>query len=373
MNNSYDVEITYKQSETQFDTLYPQTTDDNVALSNETLGVFEGPTLADALIELKQSIPSVTVVEQATPVITVDENGLITATTNQAAGYVQGGTKTATYQIPKVNPAKPVISVDENGLVTSTVTQSNGYTTGGTASSTYQIPTVTQATPSISLNTTNGQVTSIVTQNSGWLAGGTKSATLPLTTQSTKTWTPTTSNQSIPAGTYLSGTQTIKGDSNLVASNIKSGVTIFGVTGNFVGSTEGSTIYTWQRAKRVTVYNQSGWPMILLVPPQNAVNSQGIAYFNSNTPIGLDYLTLAAPRGSSTSFYFYGGVDSTGLGRFFVIPQGNFSEKITVETSSSGCSGKDSAYQSHHAWGEISMSSTGNKEFTVNTNGIYWE
>ena len=52
-----------------------------------------------------------------------------------------------------------------------------------------------------------------------------------MTTQAAQTITPGTTNKTIAAGTYLSGTQTIKGDSNLVASNIKSGVSIFGVSG----------------------------------------------------------------------------------------------------------------------------------------------
>ncbi len=46
------------------------------------------------------------------------------------------------------------------------------------------------------------------------------------------TITPGTMNQTIAAGRYLSGAQTIKGDANLVSSNIKRGVTMFGVTGN---------------------------------------------------------------------------------------------------------------------------------------------
>lgn len=37
---------------------------------------------------------------------------------------------------------------------------------------------------------------------------------------------PSTSDQIIDAGQYLAGAQTIKGDSNLVAANIKSGVSI---------------------------------------------------------------------------------------------------------------------------------------------------
>lgn len=43
--------------------------------------------------------------------------------------------------------------------------------------------------------------------------------------------TPGTEDQTIAAGNYLSGDQTIKGDANLVAENIKSGVSIFGVEG----------------------------------------------------------------------------------------------------------------------------------------------
>ncbi len=46
------------------------------------------------------------------------------------------------------------------------------------------------------------------------------------------TYTPGTTNQEIAAGQYLSGKQTIKGDANLVAGNIKKGVSIFGINGN---------------------------------------------------------------------------------------------------------------------------------------------
>lgn len=77
----------------------------------------------------------------------------------------------------------------------------------------------------------NGKVTARTTMATGFLAGGTFSAEMSLTTQAAKTWTPTTSNQYISAHRWIGGQQTIKGDSNLIASNIKSGVSIFGVTG----------------------------------------------------------------------------------------------------------------------------------------------
>ena len=46
-----------------------------------------------------------------------------------------------------------------------------------------------------------------------------------------ETYTPSTTDTVINSGVYLSGNQTIKGDVNLVADNIKKDVTIFGVTG----------------------------------------------------------------------------------------------------------------------------------------------
>lgn len=61
-----------------------------------------------------------------------------------------------------------------------------------------------------------------------------------VTKKAATTYTPSTSNKTIASGTYLSGTQTIKGDSNLVSGNIKSGVSIFGVSGSYTGSSSGS-------------------------------------------------------------------------------------------------------------------------------------
>lgn len=62
-------------------------------------------------------------------------------------------------------------------------------------------------------------------------AGGTK-YTGTMSEKSAATYTPGTSDQTIAANQYLAGAQTIKGDANLLASNILKNVSIFGVTGS---------------------------------------------------------------------------------------------------------------------------------------------
>ena len=76
----------------------------------------------------------------------------------------------------------------------------------------------------------------------GYVASGTAgnssvSLTASVTTKAAATITPGTSNQEIASGTYLTGKQTISGDANLVAGNIKSGVSIFGVAGSLTSVT----------------------------------------------------------------------------------------------------------------------------------------
>lgn len=58
-----------------------------------------------------------------------------------------------------------------------------------------------------------------------------------IASQEAQTITPTTAAQTIEAGKYLAGAITINGDANLLAENIKNGVTIFGVAGTYTGET----------------------------------------------------------------------------------------------------------------------------------------
>lgn len=94
------------------------------------------------------------------------------------------------------------------------------------------VVTANQAIPTISVSS-GGLITASATQGEGYVAAGTKSATKQLTTQAAKTITPGTTQQTaVASGRYTTGAVTVKGDANLVAGNIKSGVSIFGVAGS---------------------------------------------------------------------------------------------------------------------------------------------
>lgn len=104
--------------------------------------------------------------------------------------------------------------------------------------------TGTSATLSTGTNTLTLSKTISVTPTvtAGYVASGTAgnstvSLTTSVTTKGAATYTPGTSNQTIASGTYLTGAQTISGDANLLGSNIKSGVSIFGVAGSLTAAT----------------------------------------------------------------------------------------------------------------------------------------
>lgn len=123
--------------------------------------------------------------------------------------------------------------------MTTILTNSQGKVLVNSSSKAYLAPEsstpVSHPDPTISVNTSTGLITASHTQQSGLVTGSTTTATEQLTTQGAQTITPTTTAQTIASGKYITGTQTIEGDADLVASNIKSGVTIFGVQGSYTG------------------------------------------------------------------------------------------------------------------------------------------
>ena len=111
----------------------------------------------------------------------------------------------------------------------------NGSATGPTSLS-GSSAALSTGTNTITLTKTG--ITTTPTVSAGYISAATASTatvtlTASVTTKAAATITPGTSDQTIASGTYLTGTQTISGDADLIASNIKTGVTIFGVTGTY--------------------------------------------------------------------------------------------------------------------------------------------
>ena len=129
-----------------------------------------------------------------------------------------------------------------------------------------------------------------------------------IASQAAQTITPGTSNKTIAAGKYLSGVQTIKGDSNLIANNIKNGVSIFGVTGNY----EGAAI------------------------PTNLDLSSLISTTQSTTTIPITYQskTLIYATVPTFNLNLYRSADSTYIGQYSTDSEGTISSKTYTGTTS---------------------------------------
>lgn len=164
----------------------------------------------------------------------------VTPSVTNTTGYITGGTKTGT-----------AVSVTASELVSGTLTISSSgtkdvtnYESVSVAAGTVTAPSsisgasasVSTGTNTLTLSKTVSVTPSVTTAgyvSSGTAGNATVSLTANVTTKAAATITPSTSNQTIASGTYLTGTQTIAGDADLVAANIKTGVSIFNVTGSF--------------------------------------------------------------------------------------------------------------------------------------------
>ena len=167
-------------------------TSSNLVSPNTALGA-DGTTVTGALVT--KSASDVTVSGATTTIPAGVYSSQVQKTVSNGSATTPATTITA----------NPTISVSSNGLITASVSASKSVT-----------PTVSAGYVS------SGTVGTVSVSGSN---------TSQLTTQAAQTITPTTTNQTISSGRYLTGNQTILGDTNLVASNIMSGVSIFGVTG----------------------------------------------------------------------------------------------------------------------------------------------
>jgi hypothetical protein len=147
----------------------------------------------------------------------------------------------------------------------------------------------------------------IVLQYSGVGGISINESVVPTAYRTAYTYTPTTYNITIPSGVHIAGSQTIQGDSNLIASNIKSGISIFGVSGTYE-----SPYYSAYKAMAYKQANQgvyapyvSEWigDLSMVGDSQFAYTMfSGSCYFNNCQTIGRD------------GFIFGDGRDVTGTG-----------------------------------------------------------
>lgn len=126
-----------------------------------------------------------------------------------------------TVNVPAGHYASPASKAVASGSASPAASISGTGATVSTGTNTLTLTKSVQNTPAV---------------DPGYVAQGTAgnsslSLTANVTTKAASTITPGTSDQEIAAGTYLTGKQTIKGDSNLKGENIVAGKRIFNTDG----------------------------------------------------------------------------------------------------------------------------------------------
>ena len=129
----------------------------------------------------------------------------------------------ATVTVPAGYYSSQATKSVSSGSATAPASISGSSATVSTGTNTLTLTKTVSVTPSVSA----GYV------SAGTAGNSSVSLTASVTTKAAATITPGTSNQTIASGTYLTGTQTISGDADLTAANIKKGVQIFNVTGSY--------------------------------------------------------------------------------------------------------------------------------------------
>lgn len=188
------------------------------------------------------------------------------------------------------------------------VDMQGGFVTGGASGASLQSKTVSpsESTQTVKPDSGYGGLSQVTVNaiSTTYVGSG-------VTKKAAATYTPTTSNQTIAASQYLNGAQTIKGDANLVAGNIKSGVSIFGVTGNYAGSSSGGS----SGNNNVEAYHvTSTSPSVNFKTSSGTIKIWGYGTMTSSSGWGGQTTSLIAFEGDKYhKSAMYGGPSSSNL------------------------------------------------------------
>ena len=208
-----------------------------------------------------------------------------------------------------------------------------------------EIPATTiTATPNISMNS-SGLITASVSSSksitpiisAGYITSGIAGTitasgndTLQLTTKAAETFTPGTTNQTIAAQQYLTGIQTISGDADLIASNIKHEVDIFGVIGTFQTRIDSVTVTPSSRNLTITFNGLKAQPLAF------ACTQEGQTTFSKS----YRWIISVTYDGTTTRNETHGVSGSSMIGYTFTNCTWTYSNgSLTITSPSSGANG----------------------------------
>lgn len=209
----------------------------------------------------------------------------------------------------------------------------------------------------------------ILSGKTAYVNGEKVTGTIP--SQAAQTITPSTSNKTIAAGKYLTGTQTIKGDTNLVSENIKEGISIFGVTGALVGYVNKNPKYTYTGDCNFISEDEDNWTLFLYT--SGTLNFTDLG----NAINGIDVFCVGGGGGGNSSgdLYYGGGGGGGGYTKTAKNISINVNSPYEIVVGAGGGRGKSggttSAFNTNANGGQPGSSMSGGSGGSGGGNGSY--
>ena len=192
---------------------------------------------------------------------------------------------------------------------------------------------------------------------------GSANLTGTMVNQGSKSYTPTASVQTITAG-YYNGTGKVNTDSDLVASNIKNDVDIFGVAGNVIEATGNATAADVLTGKTFSKDGSAG--VSGTMPTQTLIDSSinvNAGYYTTTTLESVDPDLVAKKIGKGFEIF---GVTGT----FTTTPNLALVPKTGITTTYS--TGDDGDLEKGVEWPNPRFTDNGDGTVTDNLTGLIW-